>query len=304
MPPHLPDHLPDGFAVDSLGALGLTRHRLDGLDLLVPSRGLRVRPDADDYRAGHAAAVLAGVKPGSVICGTTAAHLWGLPLPPWLSVADDSQIEVAAVPGGSHADRPNVRGRRLVVPPDHRTAIADVAVTTVPRTWLDCAADLPLEYVVAMGDFALHRHLTTEAELDAMLHWAFRRRGVGVARRARPILDHRAESPGESRLRALLVVGGVPRPECNRDIIERGEWLARADLAWPEQRVIVEYDGVVHLDEKQRRKDATRRNLLQECGWLVIVVTADQLAKPWVLTAHVNNALRARTNPRARPQTR
>jgi very-short-patch-repair endonuclease len=74
----------------------------------------------------------------------------------------------------------------------------------------------------------------------------------------------------------------------------RGEWLARADLAWPAQRVIVEYDGLVHLDEQRRRSDAQRRNLLQEAGWLVIVFTAADLKRPWTMAPMVLNA-RARS---------
>jgi very-short-patch-repair endonuclease len=88
---------------------------------------------------------------------------------------------------------------------------------------------------------------------------------------------------------------GVPRPSCNVDIVVDGEWLARADLAWPAQHVIVEYDGIVHLDERQRRHDAARRNLLQDAGWLVIVFTARDLNRPEAMAALVRSALRART---------
>ena len=115
------------------------------------------------------------------------------------------------------------------------------------------------------------------------------------ARRALRVLDPRSESPGESRARALLVLNGVPRPECNRDIIVRGEWLARVDMCWPEARLIVEYDGLVHLSESRRRRDAQRRNLLQDAGWLVIVLTAADLGKPWLMAALVKQTLTART---------
>ena len=149
-----------------------------------------------------------------------------------------------------------------------------------------------------MGDHLLHHGLATREELAGLAVWARRRRGVVNARRALPILDGRSESPGESLARCALVTGGVPRPRCNVDITDRGGWLARADMAWLEERVIVEYDGAAHISEKQRRHDAARRNLLQEAGWLVIVFTADDLRKPWAMCALVSAALRQRTPQR------
>ncbi len=90
------------------------------------------------------------------------------------------------------------------------------------------------------------------------------------------------------------MLAGVPRPECNVDIVVNGEWLARADLAWRKARLIVEYDGAVHLSEEQRRSDAARRNLLQAAGWLVIVFTANDLRRPWLMASMVKRALRER----------
>ncbi len=55
--------------------------------------------------------------------------------------------------------------------------------------------------------------------------------------------------------------------------------------------VIVEYDGRVHITEEARRFDARRRNLLQDAGWLVVVVTADDLRRPWLIAATVRRAL-------------
>ena len=59
--------------------------------------------------------------------------------------------------------------------------------------------------------------------------------------------------------------------------------------------MIVEYDGAVHLEEGQRRRDAARRNQLQEAGWLVITFTADDMRQPWLMVAQVKRALASRT---------
>ena len=104
-----------------------------------------------------------------------------------------------------------------------------------------------------------------------------------------------AESPGESLARTVLVTGGVPRPRCNADVSWLGGWIARVDLLWEEEKVIVEYDGIVHLTEDQRRKDAVRRNLLQDAGYVVIVFTARDLKHPEAMCATVMAALRRRS---------
>ena len=166
---------------------------------------------------------------------------------------------------------------------------------TPARTWLDCAAFLSDRDVLAMGDAVLHRDLASEADLRAMTHWAYRRRGVAKCRRVLDLLDGAAESPAESWVRYEFLIAGLPRPQCNVDVFDAfGNWLARADMLWAAERIIVEYDGAVHLDERQRRRDAQRRNLLQEAGWLLIVLTADDLRQPWLFVGHVARALQSR----------
>jgi hypothetical protein len=201
---------------------------------------------------------------------------------------------VAAVPDRARPQRRDVHGRRLRLPDEHLTTCRSIPVTTPARTWLDCAQYLPIEHLIALGDAVLRRRLATPAELQSMVTWGRGRRGVAIARLSLPHLDPRSESPGESLARAHLVLTGVPRPECNADIIENGEWLARADMRWRRAKVIVEYDGAVHLSEERRRADAARRNLLQAAGWLVIVFTANDLRRPWLMANLVKQALRER----------
>ena len=284
---------PDVFTVTRSGAGALTHRQTFSRRFRRPSRGVRVRADVDMTFSAAVDSALAGCVPGSVVVGLTAARLWNLPVPPWIMDAD-LPVEVAVPPGDAHARRRGVRGRRLDVPPHHLTQRDGRPVTTAARTWVDCAASLPLPHVVAMGDAALHRRMTTVEDIRTVLHWAYGRRGVATARAAWALLDAGSESPGESLLRVGLLGEGVPRPVCNHTVVEGGEWLARVDLAWPEYRIAVEYDGIVHLAEARRRSDARRRNLLVQHGWVVITATADDLRRPWVIAAHVRLALRSR----------
>jgi hypothetical protein len=159
---------------------------------------------------------------------------------------------------------------------------------------MDCSALVPFDYLVAMGDAILYRRLAEPGALQDLSQWGYRRRGIVGIRAALLLLDGRAESPGESRTRVLLVGGGIRAPLCNHNIVEHGRWIARVDMAWLEEKVIVEYDGAVHLDETQRRRDAQRLNQLQAAGWRVIVLTADDLRRPEATIALVKAALAER----------
>ncbi len=156
---------------------------------------------------------------------------------------------------------------------------------------MDCASLVPFVDLVAMGDAILHRELCPVGELAHLLQWGYRRRGIVNIRRALPLLDPRAESPGESRTRMMLLAGRIRAPRCNFDVFVNGRWIARVDMAWLAEKVIVEYDGAGHLDEKQRRRDAERLNQLQAAGWRVIVLTADDLRRPEATCALVRRAL-------------
>lgn len=282
---------PDVFAVDHSGGAGLTRRQTQGATFTSPTPGVRVRSDTP-FTPELAVQIALTARPESTLTDLSAAREWNLPLPPWLT---DAPTSVAVPAGNSRTRRTGIRGRRLALPPEHLTELHSRTLTNPARTWLDCAGLVPLGHCVAMGDAILRRTLSSEQELRRMCHWAYRRRGVAIARRALTLLDPGSESPGESLARVVLVTGGVPRPVCNADIIVNGEWLARADLLWKAARVIAEYDGAVHLEEEQRRRDAARRNLLQEAGFYVIVFTARDLARPEQMCATVRAALRSRT---------
>lgn len=282
------------FLVDDDGGAGLTRKQTRGAGFVTPSRGVRVRREHADDRRLLAEAALAVSQSSAVMTDVSAAATWGAPTPPWL-IEGPEKVSVAVPAGSVEPRRTGVRGRRLDLPSDHVTTLHGQRITTPARTWLDCAAQWPLGYVVAMGDWIVHHDLATMDDLAAMCRWGARRRGIVRARHALTLVDPLAASPGESLARTVLVTGGVPKPRCNADVVWLGGWIARADLLWEEEKVIVEYDGIVHLTEDQRRTDAARRNLLQDAGYVVIVFTARDLKHPEAMCATVMAALNRRS---------
>jgi very-short-patch-repair endonuclease len=73
----------------------------------------------------------------------------------------------------------------------------------------------------------------------------------------------------------LLAVAGLPPPVPKLSITDAdGRWIARADFAWPEDRVILECDGhAFHDDRATFVGDRRRWTALTRAGWRVVVVT-------------------------------
>lgn len=288
------------FTVTARGGAGLTYEQTRSKRYSTVTRGVRVtrppqRPGSsqpnDLSLTDRCAAVQLVLGDQDCFTGATAARLLGIPIPRSLG---DGQIEVASQLGSERMRRRGVRSVQAVLPAGHILERAGLRTTSPARTWFDLACRISAADLLAAGDYVL-RHLATHAELASTVGWGQRRRGVTQARRMLPLLDARAESPGESRVRYWLLSGGIGGIECNRDIVEDGEWLARGDLVIRKARLIIEYDGQVHLPERQRRYDAARRNLLQYHGWQVIVVTARDLRYPGPLVALVREEIRRRT---------
>jgi very-short-patch-repair endonuclease len=59
------------------------------------------------------------------------------------------------------------------------------------------------------------------------------------------------------------------------------------DLAFPEHRVAIEYDGAWHGEAGQLARDRRRLNALVQAGWRVLHLTAADLRDPAALVAAV-----------------
>lgn len=84
----------------------------------------------------------------------------------------------------------------------------------------------------------------------------------------------------ESEARLVMVDGGLPEPELQYEIIDRDGRRWRVDFAWPEQGVIVEYDGFDwHNSPEDLRHDRQKRAALEELGWRVMSIVADDVRR-------------------------
>jgi very-short-patch-repair endonuclease len=241
-------------------------------------------PETLDIRILGAGLVL---PTGGVFSGRTAAHLFGA-----VQLADPAgPVEVTVPPGASFGPVTGLCIRRAPLPPSDVTVIAHRRCTAEIRTALDLARfESMVEGVVAV-DILLACRIVRAAELEQAVAGLAAGRGTRQARRVIELADGRAGSPQESRLRVLLAQAGlIAVPQVTvRD--SQGGFVARVDLAFPEQRVAIEYDGAWHGEPGQLSRDRRRMNGLSDAGWTVFFVTAADMHDPAALVARVRAIL-------------
>jgi very-short-patch-repair endonuclease len=224
------------------------------------------------------------------VCGPTAAWLYGIDV-------QDRRSELVWV--GFHArrrgrQRPGCYVREITVDQDDLIWWSDVPVTSPVRTTFDCLRWLsPVEGVV-VADALVHRGLVRVDDLSTYAKAHRGLRNVTRVDRALELIEPLAESPMETRLRLLLMSAGLPRPVAQHVVQDEvGRFVARLDLAYPAERVAVEYDGAFHWN--QRRDDDRRRDRIRTLGWTVLVFSAeDYYQQPEALTKMVRAALASR----------
>lgn len=223
----------------------------------------------------------------AAIGGRSAAAWFGAP---FASVAEPVLV---VVPRGCSWDGP--RGVRVhktdLVTDDTWTTSDGVRLTTVERTAWDVATLEPTGTAVALLDGMLRDGRLTEQALAAEVA---RRRGQWRSKKTHavlPLVDGRAQSPPESRVRVACALAGLPAPELQFVIEVDGEFLGQTDLAWPEHKLVVEYEGAYHFDELQIRKDDHRYAGLVAAGWRVIRLSSLDLHDLDAVVARIRAAM-------------
>lgn len=237
----------------------------------------------DAQLLGRAALVVAPV--GAFLSHHSAALLLGGVVP------TTAEVHLGSV-GASRSVTPGLTMHRYSAPPS--TVLREgIRVTSPERTFLDLAQSLALVDLVILGDSLVRRGATTvEALSGAVLAW--HGRGARNARQAALLVRKRVDSPMETRVRLLLVLAGLREPVVNYEICdEYGRAVYRVDLAYPEQRLAIEYDGRHHIDrQEQWGSDLARREDLEGEGWRFLVLIAkDVFATPGATLDRVVRAM-------------
>ncbi len=323
-PQPLPPELGSGpFAVSRNGAGGVSRGRLRASDIARPHRGVAVAHDVFETLDDRAAAAVRFAGPAAWLSHSTAMLLAGLPLPRRLEVGP---IHVAVATPRVAPRARGITGHRLDLR-DHERDVLHVTrvdrgrtvlpAVAAPRALLTVASELRLPDLVAVVDALRFR--TTEAHRaradstqrewrdsqrwddDRLAHEMGRliaehtgARGLVALKAAWNASRLGVRSRPESLLRIALCAARLPEPVVGHTIYGTG-WTATPDLAWPQWKVLVEYEGEHHrTNRRQFEHDLKRFERFIDEGWRPIrVVRPDLFHNPVPMLYRVADRLRA-----------
>ncbi|MFK3835318.1 endonuclease domain-containing protein [Microbacterium sp. NPDC087868] len=298
----LPRSLPDSFGVRAAAERGVGRSRRDGVDLERPFHGIRSRSTPSTLKE-QVAAYLPRLRPRHRFVGRTAAHLWGLPLSHDWSAADP--VEVAVPQECTPPRTRGVVGRRLVEERARTWRLDGASVVDPIATVFTCARMLGIDELTVLLDALLTsaenypgrvagRPLLTHDDIAARLDEWGPFAGCTRVRAALRAAREGVESPKETETRLLIARAGLPEPSVQFEVLEDGRLIARIDLAYPDLKIAIEYEGDGHrTDRHQWRRDIQRQRDLEDRGWTVIRLTELDLQSPTSVIMRIRRAIAA-----------
>lgn len=164
-------------------------------------------------------------------------------------------------------------------------------LATAPAwTAIEIARALPRGRALATLDAALRSGHCDPPGLRAAATAQFGRRGIVKVRGLIPLADGLAESPMESEARLVMLDGGLPTPVLQHVIVDARGYLRRLDFAWPDAMVAAEYDSVVwHSSADALRRDREKLAAVQDLGWTVVPIVADDVRRrPQLLVSRID----------------
>ncbi|KAA0110846.1 hypothetical protein [Mycolicibacterium sp. P1-5] len=224
----------------------------------------------------------------ATIAGLSAAAVHGAK---WISSNDPVEL--------IHANpRPpnGVLTRRLLVHSDEVQWVGDWQVTTPARTAFDIGRRGGLRSAVARLDALARATKVSAEEVSAVAACHPGARGLRQLESALDLFDRGAESPQESYLRLLLIRGGLARPTTQIPVYgDDGTIVAYLDMGWPELMIGIEYDGDHHRsDRRQYVRDIRRRDVVEDLGWRLLQVVAED--HPTDILRRARRAIAERTS--------
>jgi very-short-patch-repair endonuclease len=248
---------------------------------LFPGIFVRAEVVVDYAMRCRAGVLIAGGR--GVLGGWSAAELLGAPCAP--AAAD---VEVV-LPGTSLVSRTGLTIRADALLPEEITQAKGVRVTAPVRTAFDLARREPVLDAI-IGVDALRRHCGVEPA--AVLTVAAAHRNARRSRHLPSVLARStalADSPMETRIRVAMEDAGLRAP-----VLQHPVGMYRLDLAYPDLRLAIEYDGREHLTQERARKDLDRQAYLSARHWEIERLLAWEVFLPSRVAMRVGYAIETR----------
>ena len=278
------------FTTREARAHGVSKHALQAAPWRRIFRDVWCHADLRDTRETRLAAARLVLPGHAVLRGLTAAWVHGADV----RREDDLDVHVGFPRGRRLRPREGLVVCQETLDEADWVEIDGVRVTTPLRTTFDCMRLLRGVERLVVADALTHAGLVTLPELRTYFSSKRRLRNLRIAELLLDDIEPLTESRMETWLRCTLVNGGLPRPVAQYNIFRsEGSFIGRADFAYPDRKVVVEYDGAWHW--AQRREDDRRRTAMRLAGWQVLVFHADDVfGDPDHVVRDVWAALRAR----------
>jgi hypothetical protein len=215
-----------------------------------------------------------------------------------MHLATPTRVDVSVVAPRRAPHAAGITGHSLRLTPADVARRLGLPVTSPVRTWLDlAAAGESVENLVVAADRIVHAR-NSLASIEDLGHAIERHRGRGIRslRRALPLVSDGSDSGRETRVRTAVVARGLPVPVVQHRVLDHaGRLIGIADLAFPDYRTLVEYEGDHHrTDRDQWRRDLDRFNRYQRAGWIALRVETGQFAAMSATLDTLEAALRLR----------
>ncbi|GAA4429179.1 type IV toxin-antitoxin system AbiEi family antitoxin domain-containing protein [Georgenia halophila] len=224
--------------------------------------------------------------PTAIVCLRTAALLHELPVP------DDDLVHLSVGPG-RRAPR-GVAGYSFEIPPRDVRRTAGFCLTAPRRTLLDCLSRLPYDEAERLMAWVRTRDLLTDTQLQAAIEERANTWGVPQLRSLVAATAHGALSELERRLHQLLHEAGITGWTANRQIVVDGSVIARADVLFQAEKLVVEADGRAYHDDFEHERE--RLNRLSLAGYTVLRFTWKQVTgRPGEVVDQIRMALGRQT---------
>jgi hypothetical protein len=239
-------------------------------------------------------AVAAQLPPGVAIGGWGALHIHGVhDLDGTSGPGGRRQLPILVHPGGPNRVRPRseIVVDRSALSAADLGAVDGILVTNPVRACFDIMRRDGIEEGLVAGDAAARMIALAPEEVRSYVGTHPRVPGVPRARACAALLDPRAASNPESRLRYVwLVEAGLPRPLVNAAVVDEwGHLLGMPDLLDDAAGFVVEYDGAYHRALRQHTSDNAREESFERVGLIVVRATAIDL---WPRRAELVRRLR------------
>jgi hypothetical protein len=266
-----------GVVTRAQAATLFTRRQFEGRakrgHLLPAARGVWLVAGAPRIWRQRVMVACLAVGPPVAVSHASAARLWALD-----GIAPVGTVHVVVPPKRS--------GRGVGGAIVHRSPLAaaeiverwGIPVTVVSRTLADIAGLVTTEVLSRATDDAQRRRLIRPADLGRLRRE--RRHTAGVANLDRVLDDRVGPAAGDSiledRLYRWIVGAGLPAPIRQYQVV-LPEGIAILDMAYPDHRIAIEFDGWEwHAGRRRFDQDRVRSSELAIAGWTTIVVTASQ----------------------------